>query len=49
MAITKFIVVVSWFMHLRVDRPIFRRLFIVGSIGAVFLYTIILLTLHVYE
>ena len=49
MAITKFVVVVSWFMHLRVDRPIFRRLFIVGSIGAVFLYTIILLTLHVYE
>ncbi len=49
MAITKFVTVVSWFMHLRVDRPIFRRLFIVGSIGAIFLYTIVLLTLHVYE
>ena len=49
MAITKFVTVVSWFMHLRVDRPIFRRLFIVGSIGAVLLYSIILFTLHVYE
>ena len=49
MAVTKFVTVVSWFMHLRVDRPIFRRLFIVGSIGAVLLYSIILFTLHVYE
>ncbi len=49
MAITKFVIVVSWFMHLRVDRPVFRRLFVVGSVGAVLLYTIILLTLHVYE
>ena len=49
MAVTKFVIVVSWFMHLRVDRPIFRRLFIVGSIGAVLLYSIILFTLHVYE
>ena len=49
MAITKFVIVVSWFMHLRVDRPIFRRLFVIGSVGAVLLYTIILTTLHVYE
>ena len=49
MAITKFVIVLSWFMHLRVDRPIFRRLFVVGSVGAVLLYTIILVTLHVYE
>ena len=49
MAVTKFVIVVSWFMHLRVDRPIFRRLFIVGSIGAILLYSIILFTLHVYE
>lgn len=49
MAITKFVTVVSWFMHLRVDRPIFRRVFIVGSIGAIFLYTMVLLALHVYE
>ena len=49
MAVTKFVIVVSWFMHLRVDRPIFRRLFVIGSVGAVLLYTIILTTLHVYE
>ena len=49
MALTKFVTVVSWFMHLRTDRPIFRRLFIVGSIGALLLYTIVLATLHVFE
>jgi len=32
-----------------VDRPIFRRFFIVGSVGAVVLYTIVLTTLHVFE
>ena len=49
MAFTKFVTVVSWFMHLRTDRPIFRRLFVTGSIGAILLYTIVLSTLHVYE
>ena len=49
MALTKFVTVTSWYMHLRSDRPIFRRLFIVGSIGAVVLYTIVLATLHVFE
>ena len=49
MALVKFITVASWYMHLRSDRPIFRRLFIVGGIGAVLLYTIILATLHVFE
>jgi cytochrome c oxidase subunit 4 len=49
MAITKFVIVVSWFMHLRTDRPIFRRLFTMGSIGAIVLYTVVLATLHVFE
>ena len=49
MAFTKFVTVLSWFMHLRTDRPIFRRLFVTGSIGAILLYTIVLSTLHVYE
>ena len=49
LALTKFVTVVAFFMHLRVDRPIFRRFFIVGSVGAVVLYTIVLTTLHVFE
>jgi len=48
MGVTKFALVASWFMHLRTDRHVFRRLFIIGCIGAVVLYTIVLLTLHVF-
>jgi cytochrome c oxidase subunit 4 len=47
MAFVKFFLVASWFMHLRTDQPIFRRFFIMGSIAAVALYTVVLLTLHV--
>ena len=49
MAFVKFATVVSWYMHLRTDRPIFRRFFILGSIGAITLYTVVLATLHVFE
>ncbi len=46
MAITKFVLVASWYMHLRTDQPIFRRFFTMGAIGAVILFTIVLATLH---
>ena len=49
MALIKFVTVVSWYMHLRTDRPIFRRFFITGAVGAVVLFTIVLSTLHVFE
>ena len=32
-------------MHLKTDRKIFRRLFILGVVGAFLLFTIVLLTL----
>ena len=49
MALIKFVTVVSFYMHLRTDRPIFRRFFITGAVGAVVLFTIVLSTLHVFE
>lgn len=49
MAVVKFTTVVSWYMHLRTDRPIFRRFFILGLAGALVLYAVVLATLHVFE
>ncbi len=46
MAIAKFVLVASWYMHLRTDQPIFRRFFTMGAIGAVVLFAIVLATLH---
>ena len=46
MMVMKFVLVASWFMHLRTDRPVFKRLFIVGAIAAPVLYLIVLATLH---
>ena len=45
----KFFLVVAWFMHLKTDSPILRRFFIVGLVGAVLLFTIIMLTLHAMQ
>ncbi len=42
----KFFLVASWFMHLRTDRPVFRRLFILGALAAPALYLIVLASLH---
>lgn len=48
MALVKFSVVVLWFMHLRFDSRLFRRLFVTGIILAVFCYVIVLSTFHVW-
>jgi cytochrome c oxidase subunit 4 len=48
-ALTKFVTVVSYYMHLRTDRPIFRRFFITGAVGAVVLFAIVLSTLHIFQ
>jgi cytochrome c oxidase subunit IV len=49
MAFIKFVMVVSWFMHLRTDKHIFRRFFIMGGCAAVILFTIVLTTFRVYD
>ncbi len=49
MGFIKFVTVASWYMHLKTDKPLFRRFFIMGAVGAIILYTIVLTTLHVWS
>ena len=44
----KFALVVLWFMHLRFDSRLFRRLFVTGMLLAGFCYVIVLSTFHVW-
>ncbi len=44
MMVIKFALVGLWFMHLRFDSRLFRRLFVGGIILALVIYTIVLLT-----
>ena len=48
-AVIKFALVASWYMHLRTDKPIFRRFFVLGVVAAISLYLIVLTTLHVFS
>ena len=47
--LSKFVLVVAWYMHLKTDNKILRRLFIMGLVGALVLFTIIMLTLHAMQ
>ena len=49
LALVKFVMVASLYMHLASDKPIFKRFFITGGVGAVVLYTIVLTTLHIWD
>ncbi len=48
LAIVKFVVVVGYFMHLKFDNPIVRRLFVTGLVLAIFVYVAYLLTMGVF-
>src|SRR5215216_580487 len=48
-AMMKFALVASWYMHLRTDKPIFRRFFVLGIAAAISLYLVVLTTLHVFS
>ena len=48
MSIVKFFIVVAWFMHLRFDSRLFRRLFIAGIALAIFCFTAMLTTFGVW-
>ncbi|CAN5533981.1 hypothetical protein BH24ACT26_BH24ACT26_22430 [soil metagenome] len=43
-AFLKFFLVVSWFMHLRFDSKLFRRLFVTGLILAGLVFAVVLVT-----
>jgi cytochrome c oxidase subunit IV len=45
----KFLIVAGFFMHLRFDSPLFRRLFAMGLGMAVFIYTVLLFLFGVYH
>jgi len=47
-AIVKFVLVASYYMHLKTDQKIFRRFFVLGIIAACILYAIVLTTLHAF-
>lgn len=47
-SLIKFSIVVLWFMHLRFDSRLFRRLFVTGIGLALFVFTIVLTTFHVW-
>jgi len=45
----KFAMVVLWFMHLRFDSLLFRRLFVAGLLLAVAVYLVVLFTFGVFS
>lgn len=49
MGLVKLVLVASYYMHLKTDKPVFRRFFIMAAVGAIFLYLIVLTTLGVWD
>ena len=43
MGAAKFFLVAGWYMHMRLDQPFFRRVFVLGMIGAGIIYSIVIL------
>jgi cytochrome c oxidase subunit IV len=48
LAFIKFSVVAGYFMHLKLDNPIFKRLFVVGAVLAGFCYIAVLIAFGVF-
>lgn len=48
MAVAKFVLVVMWFMHLRFDNKLFRRLFVAGIVLALGCFAIVLFSMDVF-
>ncbi len=48
LAVVKFAMVAAYFMHLKFDNPILRRLFMAGLFTAILVYVAYLVTLNVF-
>jgi cytochrome c oxidase subunit IV len=48
-AALKFGIVAAWYMHLRTDKAIFARFFVLGIVAAVVLFLIVLAMLEVFS
>jgi cytochrome c oxidase subunit 4 len=48
MMAVKFFIVVAWFMHLRFDHPLFRKLFVAGLVLAVAVFMAFLTAMQVW-
>lgn len=40
----KFAIVARWFMHLKFDKPLYSRFLIIGIVGAIGMFTVVLLS-----
>ena len=49
MMVVKFAMVAAFFMHLKFDNKLFRRVFITGIVLATTVYMIVLFTFHVFS
>jgi cytochrome c oxidase subunit 4 len=49
MMIAKFAIVAGWFMHLRYDNPLFRRVFVFGLVLAVTVYAVVLTVMQFWS
>jgi len=47
LAVVKFVIVVGWYMHLRYESILYRRLFLIGLIAAPLLFGAVLFTFGV--
>ena len=49
MAVVKFFLVAMWFMHLKFDSKMFRRLFVLGIVLAIGVYGVAFATLDIFQ
>ncbi len=49
MMIAKFAIVIGYFMHLKYDNPLFKRIFVFGLVLAIAVYVIVLLAFEYFD
>ena len=49
MMIAKFLIVIGWFMHLRYDNPIYRRVFVFGLLLAISVFVVALTAFEFWD